>query len=515
MIAKILKATDNFSGILYSELKIDEGKALFCGAYNFPFDENVASAEDYINYLERYAATATRDIKNVQFHAVISTKGKEHDKEFLTEITTKWMEKMGYGKQPYLIYFHGDTDNNHVHVVSCRINEKGERINPYMEGRRAGIAIRELMNENLTEKAKSDITDVINNYNFSTTAQFRLAIERRGWKTTEKDEKINLIKFVKQGDISAVSVSEKTQNYKPNEARIKQLRAIINKYKGLPTEQLQNFMRDSFGVDIVFHTAKNHTQPYGYTIIDNKAKQIFKGSEIIPIQAILNFVSREELTKLASEILNNYISNKKALYSELKNELSRCGYKIEKNNIFIKGDGTPLLRLSDEFYKLLRYNDRLKQANCFIATNTNEAEALSRIFFVRMQDIQVKPDFIRNDTDLREIVSFLSKNKEALKQWLSDNKFVLVSLTNNTYIIDTVNKKLADVSGLGIDNGLDIERYYKSYENNYDSIPENSFIGMLQGLFIAISAGISAMGGEEQDELEIARKKRKKRKMLL
>ena len=55
MIAKILKATGNFSGILYSELKIDEGKALFCGAYNFPFDENVASAEDYINYLERYA----------------------------------------------------------------------------------------------------------------------------------------------------------------------------------------------------------------------------------------------------------------------------------------------------------------------------------------------------------------------------------------------------------------------------------------------------------------------------
>jgi hypothetical protein len=515
MIAKILKATSNFSGILYSELKINEGKASFCGAYNFPFDEKDASVDDYVNYLAKYAEAAKRDIKNIQFHATISTKGKEHDKEFLTDIAQKWMQKMGYGEQPYLIYFHGDTDNNHVHIVSCRINAQGQRINPYMEGRRAGTFICELMNENFAEKAKADISDVMNNYNFSTTAQFRLALECRGWITTEKDGHINLIKAFKQDSISTASVSAKAQTYQPNDVRKKQLRAIINRYKGLPTEQLQKFMRDNFGIDIVFHKAKNHTQPYGYTLIDYTAKHIFKGSEIMPLQAIINPVSRAEHTRLVNEILNTYVYNSNALYSDLKKMLNRNGYKIDKHNIFIAGDDTPLLRLSDNLYKQLRYNDRLKQANRFIAKNSNETVALARIFFVRSRDIRLQPDVLRDDSALRETISFLVNDRDALNDWLKERKMALVSLTNNTYIINAHNRTLADVSGLGIETGLDLERYNHVYGNDYDAIPENSAIGMLVGLFDAITAGIVTIGGEEHDELDMMHKRKKKRQMLL
>jgi hypothetical protein len=511
MIAKILKATSGFSGVMYSELKINEGKASFCGAYNFPFDEMSALPDEYVNYLEQYAKTSKRDIKNCQFHAVISTKGKEHSKEFLTAISQKWMQKMGYAEQPYLIYFHGDTENNHVHIVSCRINDKGQRINPYMEGRRAGMAIRELMNENLEAKAKTDIADIMSNYNFSTIAQFRLALERRGWKTTEKDNKINVIKVVTQGSITVDEVKSKIQTYQSNEARKKQLRAILNKYKGLPTEQLLKFMRDNFGVDIVFHVGRGHTQPYGYTVIDHNKKQIFKGSEIMPLEVLINSISREEHTRLANEIINKYIAGNNPLYSDLKKALNRNGYSINKYNICIRGDETPLLRLSDELYKRIRYNDRLKQANQFTVRNIKEAAAIAKIFFVRAEDITLQPDAVRDDTVLRETINFMANNRDALNEWLNERNMVLVSLTNNTYVIDTHNRTLTDVSGLGLEKGLDLDHYSSTYGDTYDALPESASIGMLTALFASISGNID---GGEQDDISLSPKK-KKRKMLL
>ncbi|MCS3335591.1 relaxase/mobilization nuclease domain-containing protein [Bacteroides xylanisolvens] len=57
--------------------------------------------------------------------------------EQLTAIGQEYMEKMGYGNQPYIIYRHEDIGRPHIHIVSLRIDEQGKKIKDYKEWQRS------------------------------------------------------------------------------------------------------------------------------------------------------------------------------------------------------------------------------------------------------------------------------------------------------------------------------------------------------------------------------------------
>ena len=46
----------------------------------------------------------------------------------LTQIAHEYMQRMGYGDQPYIIVKHEDIDRHHLHIVSVRVDEQGKRI---------------------------------------------------------------------------------------------------------------------------------------------------------------------------------------------------------------------------------------------------------------------------------------------------------------------------------------------------------------------------------------------------
>ena len=50
------------------------------------------------------------------------------DKELLTRIADRYMEGIGFGRQPYLVYEHRDAGHPHLHIVTSAIEPDGRRI---------------------------------------------------------------------------------------------------------------------------------------------------------------------------------------------------------------------------------------------------------------------------------------------------------------------------------------------------------------------------------------------------
>ena len=59
-------------------------------------------------------------------------------------LAQEFMEKFGYGNQPYIVWLHEDINRKHMHIVSVRINEKGEKIDHNREAIRAQNICRDM-----------------------------------------------------------------------------------------------------------------------------------------------------------------------------------------------------------------------------------------------------------------------------------------------------------------------------------------------------------------------------------
>src|SRR5207244_2186639 len=51
------------------------------------------------------------------------------------KIATRYMEEIGFGSQPYLVYQHYDAGHKHIHIVTTNIKRDGSRIDMNNIGR--------------------------------------------------------------------------------------------------------------------------------------------------------------------------------------------------------------------------------------------------------------------------------------------------------------------------------------------------------------------------------------------
>ena len=93
--------------------------------------------EDVLADMEALIPKNCRTKKTV-FHCSLNPHPDEKlSDERLTQIAKEYMEALGYGKQPYIVFKHNDIAREHIHIVSLRIDGEGKKINDKFEKRRS------------------------------------------------------------------------------------------------------------------------------------------------------------------------------------------------------------------------------------------------------------------------------------------------------------------------------------------------------------------------------------------
>ena len=138
MIAKI-SATENLGGALgYNFKKVEKGEAsILLAAELYQSKDGRYTMEDVIADMEALIPKNCRTKKTV-FHCSLNPHPDEKlSDETLMQIAKEYMEALGYGKQPYIVFKHNDIAREHIHIVSLRINGEGKKINDKFEKRRS------------------------------------------------------------------------------------------------------------------------------------------------------------------------------------------------------------------------------------------------------------------------------------------------------------------------------------------------------------------------------------------
>jgi len=364
MIVKILSsASSNFHGVKYNDKKINSDKGELMDMKNFPSSINQESSQEEVrNYLK--SISQSNKTQKPQFHVVISTKYQEHSKEQLTQVANEFMKEMGYGTQPYIIVFHKDTENNHVHIVSTRVDkETGKKINDSFDKIRAQQALSKAMETVLGVNKEVDIEKLLQ-YKFSNFSQFEKLLELNGSKVHINESNPNQVNILHNGLCHKVLFLDKL-NYKKvekNDKRSKQIKAFLEKYKDMYSNkvfkvidnreqkglydknntnanpkiafssELQQKLKNTFDIDIVFHH-KDDKQPFGYTLIDNTTQRIYKGSEIAKMNDIFDF-TQDTIQKEDFERLKDYNLRSDAEKELVKELFAKQGKSIKDFMLF-------------------------------------------------------------------------------------------------------------------------------------------------------------------------------------
>ncbi|KAA6311622.1 hypothetical protein EZS27_037288, partial [termite gut metagenome] len=129
MVADIHIGNNLYGALAYNQEKIDagQGKILETNRIFVPADGQF-SVGDCMRDFERAMppqVTTSRGIIHISLNP--HPKDKLSDNE-LADIGREYMECLGFGGQPYMIFKHEDIDRQHLHIVSTRVRSDGTLI---------------------------------------------------------------------------------------------------------------------------------------------------------------------------------------------------------------------------------------------------------------------------------------------------------------------------------------------------------------------------------------------------
>jgi hypothetical protein len=332
MVAKIKTGRSIIGAINYNENKVGLGKAELILAQGYLKDPLDLTFNDKLERLTDLAKRNQLTLVNTLHVSLNFAVGENLEKDILQQIADDYMEGLGFGKQPYLVYQHHDAGHPHLHIVTTNIKPDGKRISFHLLANRASESSRKQVEltydlvkaedqgkqQNIIGKpleqvsygkseVKRSITNVVNEvvraYKFTSIPELNAVLNQynitadRGSKDSRMYEKNGLVYWVLDDNGNKLGVPIKASSiygkptlrtledrFRLNEMLRKplkeQLKSKLDKalLKPLSKSAFQKQLKTE-GIQVIFRQ-NEEGRLYGITFVDHKSKAVFNGSDL-------------------------------------------------------------------------------------------------------------------------------------------------------------------------------------------------------------------------------------------
>ena len=134
-----------YGALAYNQIKVENNMAkVICSHKMIEPRDGVYEISSCLRSFDPYLLANKKTEKPV-LHLSLNPDPKDIlTDEQLADIAQEYMQKMGYGNQPFIVYKHEDIERSHLHIVSLRVDENGKKINDKFEHRRSMETCRHL-----------------------------------------------------------------------------------------------------------------------------------------------------------------------------------------------------------------------------------------------------------------------------------------------------------------------------------------------------------------------------------
>lgn len=334
MVARIVSGK-NIRGILsYNENKVAEKSAELLAAPGFILEPSQLSFKNKLVRFGKLTALNERTKTNALHISLNFSVRDKLSNELLCRIADEYMEAIGFGSQPYLVYRHYDAGHPHIHIATVNIDAGGNRIETHNIGRNQSEKARKEIEEYYglikAEDQKNDkhymlrpvpleevtygkretkaaisavVREVVDSYKFTSLTELNAVLRQfnilawPGAEGTVMREKGGLIYSIldKDGDpvgipIKASSIystptlknlEKKFVQYKEErKPYLQRLRHLIDKaLAGSPDQETLTAKLRENGIRVLLRQ-NDQGQVYGVTFIDNATRIVANGSSL-------------------------------------------------------------------------------------------------------------------------------------------------------------------------------------------------------------------------------------------
>lgn len=331
MVAKINIGSNLYGALVYNQEKVDEGLGKILGS-NLVFEptDGQFNVSECVNDFMQFVPAHFRTEKPV-FHVSINPHPDDRlTDDQLTDIGREYMERLGYGNQPFLIFKHEDIGREHLHVVSLRVDSNGKKIDDYKEHERSKEITEHLERKynlnpaegqkcseqweltpvdvsggDLKKQIAAVIKPLASMYHFQSMGEYKAVLSLyninveelkgevkgkpyRGLLYSAMDSEVNKVGNPLKSSIFGKSVgydglekrmAKSAERIKTKNLKLHTLKAVSEATQSCPSESEFRAKLRQQGIDVLFRR-NDEGRIYGATFIDHTTRAVLNGSRL-------------------------------------------------------------------------------------------------------------------------------------------------------------------------------------------------------------------------------------------